>query len=378
MIDDVLKNAMPPDVRKVVNQFNPSGVVRAHAKVFRAPLPGRRDHPEGLIKIDAEIDMTDRCEITWERLPYPIRNLKGRLEIHPDHWVFRNMVGENGQATIKASGSVVKLPIARLANGDHPLKIDVYLEAQNLPFNGELKDALPPAWKRSWPIINPSGASDVKAEVHVIPHRARPYPYRDPAAPRVQREAGSDSQPPAGSRPRRHHRACPWKTCTGQFVFDDGKVTMKDVTFKFRGAPVTFTRGNVFLEENGRFDLAVNDLFVEEIRFDAELRKKMPPLMAQFALRLDDGRTFRARGDLQIGWTGEPGVPAWCRWKDMLVVFNDNTVKTGIPLEHIQGQLKSVSGWSNGTGLEVKGILDLRERDPARTADHQARPRPSG
>ena len=38
-IDDALKNAMPPDVRKVVDQFNPSGVVKAHATVFRKPLP---------------------------------------------------------------------------------------------------------------------------------------------------------------------------------------------------------------------------------------------------------------------------------------------------------------------------------------------------
>ena len=43
----------------------------------------------------------------------------------------------------------------------------------------------------------------------------------------------------------------------------------------------------------------------------------------------------------------------------MLVVFNDNTVKTGIPLEHIQGQLRNVSGWSNGVAFEVKGTLEL-------------------
>lgn len=77
------------------------------------------------------------------------------------------MVGENGLAKIKASGSVEKLSETKLASGEFPLKIDVYLEAKNLPFSGELKDALPAAWKRSWPIINPSGASDVAAEVHV-------------------------------------------------------------------------------------------------------------------------------------------------------------------------------------------------------------------
>ena len=70
----------------------------------------------------------------------------------------------------------------------------------------------------------------------------------------------------------------PMENVHGRFVFDDGKVTMNDVTFKFRGAPVNFSRGTVFLEDNGQFELAVNDLWVEEIRFDADLRKKMPPL----------------------------------------------------------------------------------------------------
>ena len=40
-------------------------------------------------------------------------------------------------------------------------------------------------------------------------------------------------------------------------------------------------------------------------------------------------------------------------------MFNDNSVRTGIPLEHIQGQLDNVSGWSNGAALEVKGAMRL-------------------
>ena len=151
----------------------------------------------------------------------------------------------------------------------------------------------------------------------------------------------------------------PMENVHGRFVFDDGKVAMHDVNFKFRGAPVKFSRGTVFLQDSGQFHLAVSDLDVKDIRFDLDLRKKMPPLMAQFALRLDDGNTFRARGDLEIGWTGEPGVPAWCKWNKMLVVFDGNTVKTGIPLEHIHGQLERVRGWSNGVTLEVEGILNL-------------------
>ena len=57
-IDDALKRAMPPDVRKVVDQFNPSGVVKAHARVNRDPTVWPPGHiPEGKIVIDAEIDL---------------------------------------------------------------------------------------------------------------------------------------------------------------------------------------------------------------------------------------------------------------------------------------------------------------------------------
>ncbi|MFI5459550.1 MAG: AsmA-like C-terminal region-containing protein [Isosphaerales bacterium] len=357
-IDDVLRKAMPPDVQRVVDQFRPKGVVKAHAKVDRKPMSGPNARPEGELAIDAEIDLGEGCEITWDRLPYPIRNLRGRLEVHPDQWVFKNMRGKNSQATITASGSVEKLRRPKLRNGDDPLKIDVYLQAQELPFSGELREALPPAWRKSWPTINPSGTSDVEAEVHVMP--GRPDHTHIVIAPRpesnVRLEVTRSPQPPLDPGGTIE---LPMEDVRGRFVFDDGKVTMHDVNFNFRGAPVKFSRGTVFLEDSGRFELSVNELWVDAIRFDADLRKKMPPLMAQFALRLDDGHTFRARGDLQIGWTGVQGVPAWCQWKNTLVVFNDNTVKTGIPLEHIQGQLDHVSGWSNGKVLEVQGILKL-------------------
>jgi hypothetical protein len=103
----------------------------------------------------------------------------------------------------------------------------------------------------------------------------------------------------------------------------------------------------------------VDDLWVKDIRIDRDLRMKMSPLMQQFAQRLDDGKTFTARGNLQIGWSGLPREPAWCRWDKALVVFNDNTLKTSIPLEHIQGELDKVSGWSNGLALRVEGTLNL-------------------
>ena len=333
-IEEPLLKAFKPEVQKVVAQFDPKGIVRAHAMVTRKPMPGR---PEGRITIDAEIDLSERCEIRWAKLPYPIRNLTGRLEMavgserHPDLWVFRDMRGENGQAKIKVSGRVEKLPGPKLSNGDDPLKVHVDLQARNLPFSQELRTSLRGAWDKVWKAINPSGASDVEATVDVEPHKPErthivivPLPETS-----VRLEILRAPQPkhsdPGGMVELR------MDDVRGRFVFDNGQVTMNDVSVQFRGAPVRCDRGTVFVEDSGRFGLSVTDLWIKDIRLDLDLRKKMPPLMAEFAQRLDDGRTFTARGNLKIGWSGNKDQPAWCQWEKTLVVFNDNRLSTGIP-----------------------------------------------
>ena len=41
------------------------------------------------------------------------------------------------------------------------------------------------------------------------------------------------------------------------------------------------------------------------------------------------------------------------------MIFNGNSVQTGVPLTYLQGQLDSVRGWSDGDRLEVHGALQL-------------------
>jgi AsmA-like C-terminal region len=358
-INDAIKKAMPPNVRKVVNEFNASGLVNARASVVRKPVSGPRARPEGDIKIDAEIDLTERCEITWVGLPYPVRNLKGRLEIHPDRWTFKNVTGSNGEAKIWASGSVLVDPrLPKLPGGQDPLKIDVVLQARNLPFTGELQKALPKAWKKTWPRINPSGACNVDAKVHVAPGTPERTEIKITPLPESHLRLLITRSPQPGIDPGGTFEL-PLDDVSGQFVFYNRVVTMNDVQCSFRGAPVGFASGTVLLEDSGRFNLNVLGLWFEGLRFDLDLRNKMPPLMAQLARKLDGGGSFQARGDLQIGWSGIERELAWCKWQNVRVVFIDNAVRTAIPVEHIQGQLENVSGWSNGMVLEVEGMMDL-------------------
>ncbi|MDG3006045.1 AsmA family protein [Paludisphaera mucosa] len=379
-IDATFMEALPPDVRRWVDRFKPKGSVQAEARIFRQPLVGppllgpdgrpvsvaqRERDAQGRLAIDARLDLDPRrCEITWEGLPLPVRNLSGRLELHPDLWIFKNLQGRNGQAVLDGSGRVEKLPGADLPNGDPPLRIGMTLNARNLPFNAELRQALPAAWEKTWKFINPEGATDVDAEIAV--ETGKPDQTRVTITPRpeshvrlvVPRSPGPGVEPGATIELR-------MQDALGSFELVNGKVAMRDVRFNFHGAPVRFPEGSVVVEDSGRFDLAVRDLWVSDLLFNAKLRRIMPSLMAQFALRLDDGKPFTARGDIKIGWSGEADVPAWCQWENTRVILVDNQLKTGIPVEHLQGVFRDVKGRSDGKYLQVRGILDIRSASVA-------------
>jgi hypothetical protein len=363
-VDKTLLDAMPPEVRAVVDDFNPTGTVRGHLSLRRTPPERLGDDPRGKVAIDAVLDLNERCGIRWVGLPYPVNNLTGRLEIHPNKWMFGcgddpkyRMRGENAQAVITGRGVVEKVG----GSAKEPkLKVDLELQAEKLPFDEQLRAALPPAWRKTWRYLDPTGSSDVDAKIRIRPDVKDRYVVT--IAPRpatsVRLHYKRDPKPdvdPGGEFTLR------MEDVSGRFVYNDGPVDMTDVGFRFHGTPVRFERGRVTVEDSGKFQLGTSGLWVKGIRLDSELRAIMPPVMAQFAQRLDDGRTFTLKGDLGLGWSGEKGKPVWCAWGRALAVFNDNavTLQPGLGLEHMQGQLENVRGWTDGETFDLHGALRL-------------------
>jgi hypothetical protein len=355
-IDKALLDAMPTEVREVVDDFNPKGTVRGHLSLRRVPDKAGGD-PRGKVAIDAVLDLNEDCGIRWIGMPYPINNLTGRLEIHPDRWKFAGMRGTNGQAVIKGAGLVEKLG----GTNKHPvLKVDLDIQAEKLPFDDQLRAALPPAWQKTWRYLDPTGSSDVDAKIRIRPGVKDRYVLTVTPRPATGVRLHCERDPKPGGDPG-GETILRMEDVTGRFVYNDGPVDMKDVGFRFLGTPVQFESGQVIVKDSGAFRLGVSKLWVKGIRLDSELRSYMPPVMAQFAQRLDDGRTFTLKGNLGLGWSGEKGKPVWCTWGHALAVFNDNavTLQPGIGLEHMQGQLVNVRGWTDGDTFDLHGAVRL-------------------
>jgi hypothetical protein len=352
-IDETLLDAMPPDVREKVESFKPQGTVRGKAHVHRTPPVRPGDPPKGVITFDADLDLSPGCAITWDDLKYTVRDLTGHLQIRPASWIFKDMKGKHGQATITGDGRVDKL-------GPDKLKVGLHVHADNLLFENQLRDALALAWQKTWDTLNPTGASDVDVTIAVETGKADRYhleiiPRQANLRLRFERLAfeGDGGGPSVIEMPMEDVR--------GLFEFNDGTVTMRKGAFTFRNSPVKFDWGEVQVQNSGQFSLKVRDLNVEDFRIDGGLRKLMPPLMAKFAQRLDDGKTFRIRTDLALGWSGKASEPATCAWRDGTVVFLDNTIQAGssVELKHIQGEINHLEGAFNGRDLTVGGIMRL-------------------
>ena len=82
-IDETLFNALPPDICKVVKEFQPTGSVGGHAHVDRTPPVRPGDPAEGVVKFDAELKLNEGCAMKWVGLPYPVSNLTGRARAAP-------------------------------------------------------------------------------------------------------------------------------------------------------------------------------------------------------------------------------------------------------------------------------------------------------
>lgn len=351
-VDEALMRALPPEIRKVVEDFQPSGSVRGVVHLDRLPPPTPTSPPEGIVRIAAELDLNERCSIRWSELPYLVEDLTGHLDLRPDRWSFTNMKGRNGAATLAASGEVVPL-------GPNRNEVSIHLEADHLFFDQQLREALPQQWKNTWDTLNPSGFSRVEAQISGRsdePMHTHLTIVPEPAETRVQLSLVPVEGTPGGGRllvlP-------PMEQVAGTFIYDDGTITMSNVSCSFREAPVSCQWGRVVLHENGGFELGVKGLQVDKLRPDARLREIMPPVMAQFAQRLDDGRTFGLSSDLGIRWSGRRGEPARCDWSDAKVVFVSNTIQSGIPLEQLQGQIDHIHGWSDGRSIQLQGTINL-------------------
>ena len=211
-LDDNLARALPEGMRRSYEACGLAGWGDVTEGRFRR-LPGQEKGT-----YDVRMALTD-ATIRHRRFPYSIEHATGTLRLTNSQVTIERLVGRHGRGKITLSGKMVR------GSPFDELSLDV--EGSEMEMNAELRQALPPAAREGWDMINPAGTADVTLSL------------RGPLAPAGQTETlgagdnGLDYH--LAVRPRDLQVRCryfpyPLRRVRGTVIIVPGKATLMGIT----------------------------------------------------------------------------------------------------------------------------------------------------
>ena len=305
---------------------------------------------KGTVTIDLELsqDIVDgplhqhlhvwpnRCSLRYDRFPYAVSNVNGELEMCDDNWWFRNLDGYNGTSRVTAEGT-----LTGPAQGD---ELILRLAADNVPLEGELRDALPPGMRQVWALLQPHGIIDLKANVHYL-GGVKLLDVTVRAEPRSETCSLEPVQFP--------YRL---ENVQGVFTYGSGRVTF-DRFSAWHGPVKLACNGNCSFQPDGGWQLRLDRLAVDRLRLDRQFMQTLPPQVKKQLGELNATGPISLQGSVLVARGANPAEPAVSQWK-LSLGLNQVGLDCGVRLENIYGNA-GVTGWSDGTHYQMRGELAL-------------------
>lgn len=163
-IDLALRNALPEAGRSATDMLDAAGDLGQVVATVRRPAGGPLTYD-----IQATVDGMSFC---YRDLPYSVSNAKGVLSINPDNVEIRQISGRHGDVPVSLAGKI-------FLNGQK-LGADVAIQAQGVPLDKALYDALPKTMQSVWRDLSPSaGKADIRTTIrHNVPDAPERTDYR--------------------------------------------------------------------------------------------------------------------------------------------------------------------------------------------------------
>jgi hypothetical protein len=149
LLDEHLKQSLPPAVQEIWSQLRPQGRVNFVANVGKQP-----GQPKPEVFVDLRpYEKSVSIEPTF--FPYRLEELGGRALVSPGRVEIQNGQAKHGQSTFAAQGSWLAMP-----EGGWQLDLSS-LNADRLSFDSDLFRALPPGVQRVVDRMRPTGNFDL-------------------------------------------------------------------------------------------------------------------------------------------------------------------------------------------------------------------------
>lgn len=326
--DNKLISALKKPGRDVLQSLNAGGSFRAVFDCWRRPGETVvHKHAWGRL---------NRCSLQYEKFSYPITGIRGEFEYDDGHWTFRDLEGTNDSGVIRCSGQMTP-------NGQGS-ELILNFEADALPLEAELREALNLRGQGVWDMLRPRGAVDVRnCSVRYL-SATKELDLRFQLLPRPDL---TSIQPTPF--PYRFDRV------KGAVDFRNGHVEFNDLSAE-HGRTTWRAKGSSSSVPEGGWHLRFDDLAVDRLAPDRDLLVALPERLRKAVMELKPEGQINLHGGLNFYQAAGMAAPE-ASW-DLDVQFHGGSLDAGVQLESLEGGVRLVGGF-DGTHAQSSGELSF-------------------
>ncbi len=325
--DDRLFAALKEPSRSVLRSLHPSGAFHCRFTCWRKP-DETTVHKHVLGKFNG-------CSLRYEKFPYPLDNISGRFEMTDGRWSFIDLVGANDTGIVRCDGHLVPL-----AQGS---ELVLNFQADCVPLDEELREALDARGCRTWDLLRPRGAIDI----------------RDCTVRYLSAMKGVDLHLrllPHGEHTSIHPVPFPYllDKLRGEVVYRNGHVEFENLRGE-HGRTLILAKGSSACLPDA-WHLRFDKLVVDRLQADRDLLVALPERLRKAVLAMNPTGQMNLDGGLNFyGAAGSPHPEA--SW-DAEIQFRGGTLDAGVLLENLEGSLRLVGGF-DGQHAQSWGELNF-------------------
>jgi hypothetical protein len=321
---------------QLVQSLRPTGFIQVNGRIERTAV----DTP---LKKKITIDVTN-ATVNYEKFPYPMRQVSGRISLHKGTWTFQQMTARNDSAYIVIDGSCKPDPV-------HGHRLELNLDASDVPLEDELRDALPETSQKVWSNVSPRGTLDSLA-VKLIFGTATKKMWIEVDAHKRNSKFNIEGRS-LSIRPVWFPYAL--NELVGSLHYQNGLVTFTNCRGNHNQANISLN-GEVTTKPNGNWQVSLTDLAATQIRPNRDLLRALPPQVRDTVIKTGLNGPMSIAGNL--AFAGGPGLLTTSSWNVGIDIEDGNTT-SGLVLDHIRGGV-TLNGYHNAKdGVKCDGEFKI-------------------
>jgi len=330
-VDEKLVAALPEGPREFTRSLNASGSFQFYWRTWRDDPRVADPHHHMALNFN-------ECAMKFDKFAYPLSKIRGTVEMLDDRWSFRGLEGENDTGRVLCNGEIVP----EKEGQDNVLRLT--FEAESVPLEAELKNALKPDAQQVWEHLNPRGQIDLTA------HLTYPFAGTQPELTVNVRPAGENTSLEPDFFPYSIEKL------SGSATFREGGVVVEELRGQ-HGRTRIATRGQAATQPDGSWYFALHDLYVDRLKADHDLLVALPAGLRSVVGRLSPTGPINMRGWISLAKAAEEDAPLTSRW-DLSFNVHRSSINCGLPLTNVYGDVR-LRGQYDGEQFTSQGELAI-------------------